>query len=175
MLWVGPALIFSSATAISMLGWDNKVRSILSTSFPHSGKIHTIQFFLYDQPKFFVIPPFLLACYRSVVFFLLPQFAEQNNMPFIFAVLLGALNDRLLLVNPTDINPRQKKGVEIRSCLVGLLEPLLIGFATMQQHFEQKLDLSEVLYQITSRYLFIYLLDSIVHFLVWLLITPIEF
>ncbi|KAL6861400.1 hypothetical protein ACP4OV_017100 [Aristida adscensionis] len=97
------ALIFSSATAISMLGWDNKVRSILSTSFPRS-------------------------------------------------VLLGALNDRLLLVNPTDINPRQKKGVEIRSCLVGLLEPLLIGFATMQQHFEQKLDLSEVLYQITSRF-----------------------
>ncbi|KAF8673894.1 hypothetical protein HU200_048341 [Digitaria exilis] len=103
MLWVGPALIFSSATAISMLGWDNKVRSILSTSFPRS-------------------------------------------------VLLGALNDRLLLVNPTDINPRQEKGVEIRSCLVGLLEPLLIGFATMQQYFEQKLDLSEVLYQITSRF-----------------------
>ncbi|XP_037460268.1 uncharacterized protein LOC119331201 [Triticum dicoccoides] len=103
MLWVGPALIFSSATAISMLGWDNKVRSILSTSFPRS-------------------------------------------------VLLGALNDRLLLVNPTDINPRQKKGVEIRSCLVGLLEPLLIGFATMQQHFTQKIDLSEVLYQITSRF-----------------------
>ncbi|XP_066362171.1 uncharacterized protein [Miscanthus floridulus] len=103
MLWVGPALIFSSATAISMLGWDNKVRSILSTSFPRS-------------------------------------------------VLLGALNDRLLLVNPTDINPRQKKGVEIRGCLVGLLEPLLIGFATMQQYFEQKLDLSEVLYQITSRF-----------------------
>ncbi|KAF0912954.1 hypothetical protein E2562_019765 [Oryza meyeriana var. granulata] len=103
MLWVGPALIFSSATAISMLGWDNKVRSILSTSFPRF-------------------------------------------------VLLGALNDRLLLVNPTDINPRQKKGVEIRSCLVGLLEPLLIGFATMQQYFEQKLDLSEVLYQITSRF-----------------------
>uniref|UniRef100_R7W694 Transducin/WD40 repeat-like superfamily protein n=1 Tax=Aegilops tauschii TaxID=37682 RepID=R7W694_AEGTA len=67
-------------------------------------------------------------------------------------VLLGALNDRLLLVNPTDINPRQKKGVEIRSCLVGLLEPLLIGFATMQQHFTQKIDLSEVLYQITSRF-----------------------
>ncbi|KAG1360945.1 hypothetical protein COCNU_09G004080 [Cocos nucifera] len=67
-------------------------------------------------------------------------------------VLVGALNDRLLLANPTEINPRQKKGVEIRSCLVGLLEPLLIGFATMQQHFEQKLDLSEVLYQITSRF-----------------------
>lgn len=67
-------------------------------------------------------------------------------------MLVGALNDRLLFVNPTEINPRQKKGVEIRSCLVGLLEPLLIGFATMQQHFEQKLDLSEVLYQITSRF-----------------------
>ncbi|KAJ6804477.1 uncharacterized protein M6B38_183435 [Iris pallida] len=68
------------------------------------------------------------------------------------SVLVGALNDRLLLVNPTEINPRQKKGIEIRSCLVGLLEPLLIGFATMQQHFEQKIDLSEVLYQITSRF-----------------------
>ncbi|KAJ6830571.1 uncharacterized protein M6B38_352905 [Iris pallida] len=68
------------------------------------------------------------------------------------SVLVGALNDRLLLVNPTEINPTQKKGIEVRSCLVGLLEPLLIGFATMQQHFEQKINLSEVLYQITSRF-----------------------
>uniref|UniRef100_F6HJH3 Uncharacterized protein n=1 Tax=Vitis vinifera TaxID=29760 RepID=F6HJH3_VITVI len=73
-------------------------------------------------------------------------------MNFILAVLVGALNDRLLLANPTEINPRQKKGFEIKSCLVGLLEPLLIGFATMQQNFEQKLDLSEILYQITSRF-----------------------
>lgn len=103
LLWVGPALLFSSATAISMLGWDGKVRSILSTSMPCSA-------------------------------------------------LIGVLNDRVLLANPTDINPRQKKGVEIRSCLIGLLEPLLIAFATMQQHFEQKLDISEILYQITSRF-----------------------
>lgn len=103
LLWVGPALLFSSAAAISVLGWDSKVRTILSINMPCS-------------------------------------------------VLIGALNDRLILVNPTDINPRQKKGVEIRSCLVGLLEPLLIGFAAMQQRFEQKLDLSEVLYQITSRF-----------------------
>lgn len=66
--------------------------------------------------------------------------------------MVGALNDRLLLANPTEINPRQKKGVEIKSCLVGLLEPLLIGFATMQESFEQKIDLSEILYQITSRF-----------------------
>ncbi|XP_073220441.1 uncharacterized protein [Cicer arietinum] len=103
LLWVGPALLFSTATAISILGWDGKVRSILSISMPH-------------------------------------------------AVLVGALNDRLLLASPTDINPRQKKGVEIKSCLVGLLEPLLIGFVTMQQSFKQKLELSEILYQITSRF-----------------------
>ncbi|XP_048335751.2 uncharacterized protein LOC107410579 isoform X1 [Ziziphus jujuba] len=103
LLWVGPALLFSTATAISVLGWDGKVRTILSISTPH-------------------------------------------------AVLVGALNDRLLLANPTEVNPRQKKGVEIKSCLVGLLEPLLIGFSTMQERFEQKLDLSEVLYQITSRF-----------------------
>ncbi|KAL2348411.1 hypothetical protein Fmac_002411 [Flemingia macrophylla] len=103
LLWVGPALLFSTATAISVLGWDGKVRTILSTSLP---------------------------C----------------------AVLLGALNDRLLLANPSEIIPKQKKGLEVKSCLVGLLEPLLIGFATMQQSFEQKLDLSEILYQITSRF-----------------------
>ncbi|KAJ8764503.1 hypothetical protein K2173_006243 [Erythroxylum novogranatense] len=103
LLWVGPALLFSTATSVRMLGWDGVVRTILSVSMPN-------------------------------------------------AVLLGALNDRLLIANPTDINPRQKKGVEVRSCLVGLLEPLLIGFATMQQTFEQKLDLGEVLYQITSRF-----------------------
>ncbi|XP_050363675.1 uncharacterized protein LOC126782463 [Argentina anserina] len=103
LLWVGPALLFSTTTAVSVLGWDGKVRTILSISMP-------------------------------------------------YAVLVGALNDRLLLATPTEINPRQKKGVEIKSCLVGLLEPLLIGFATMQERFEQKLDLPEILYQITSRF-----------------------
>ncbi|XP_030455846.2 uncharacterized protein LOC115676948 [Syzygium oleosum] len=103
ILWVGPALLFSTASSVSVLGWDGKARTILSISMP-------------------------------------------------YAVLVGALNDRLLLATATEINPRQKKGVEIRSCLVGLLEPLLIGFATMQQHFEQKVDLSEILYQITSRF-----------------------
>ncbi|KAK4416219.1 hypothetical protein Salat_2447400 [Sesamum alatum] len=96
-------LLFSTSTSINVLGWDGKVRTILSISMPN-------------------------------------------------AVLLGALNDRLLLANPTDINVKQKKKFEVKNCLVGLLEPLLIGFATMQQHFEQKLDLSEVLYQITSRF-----------------------
>ncbi|KAI0529076.1 hypothetical protein KFK09_001622 [Dendrobium nobile] len=96
-------LLFSTATAVGVLGWDSRVRTILSISMPCS-------------------------------------------------VLLGTLNDRLLFVNPTDINLKQKKGVEIRTCLVGLLEPLLIGFTTMQQHFEQKIDLPEILYQITSRY-----------------------
>ncbi|KAF1861724.1 hypothetical protein Lal_00026150 [Lupinus albus] len=103
LLWVGPALLFSTATAVSLLGWDGKVRIILSISMP---------------------------C----------------------AVLLGALNDRLLVACPTEINPKQKKGVDVKSCLVGLLEPLLIGFATMQESFKQKLDLSEILYQITSRF-----------------------
>ncbi|GMH14770.1 hypothetical protein Nepgr_016611 [Nepenthes gracilis] len=96
-------LLFSTATAISVLGWDGKVRTLLSTSMPN-------------------------------------------------AVLVGALNDRLLLANPTETNPKQRKGVEIKTCLVGLLEPLLIGYATMQQYFEQKLDLPEILYQITSRF-----------------------
>ncbi|KAL5061796.1 hypothetical protein RYX36_023533 [Vicia faba] len=103
LLWVGPALLFSTSTGVSILGWDGKVRPILSISMP-------------------------------------------------YAFLVGALNDRLLLASPTEINPRQKKGVEIKSCLVGLLEPILIGFSTMQRSFEQKLDLSEILYQITSRF-----------------------
>ncbi|ESW28815.1 hypothetical protein PHAVU_002G020500 [Phaseolus vulgaris] len=103
ILWIGPAFLFSTATAISILGWDGKVRTILSVSVPN-------------------------------------------------AVLIGALNDRLLLASPTEINPKQRRGFQVKSCLVGLLEPLLIGFATMQQSFEQKLDLSEILYQITSRF-----------------------
>ncbi|CDY17791.1 BnaC08g21990D [Brassica napus] len=103
LLWVGPALLFSTTTAVCLLGWDGKVRTILSISTP-------------------------------------------------YAALVGALNDRLLLANPTDISPKQKKGIEIKSCLVGLLEPLLIGFSTMQQTFQQKLDLSEILYQITTRF-----------------------
>ncbi|KAG6507950.1 hypothetical protein ZIOFF_033305 [Zingiber officinale] len=89
---------------------------------------------------------------RCFAFLIVPAFFSVTYFFHVDAVLIGALNDRILLVNPTEINPRQKKGVEIRSCLVGLLEPLLIGFATMQQHFEQKLDLAEVLYQISTRF-----------------------
>lgn len=37
LLWVGPALLFSTATAISILGWDGKVRPILSISMPYAG------------------------------------------------------------------------------------------------------------------------------------------
>lgn len=37
LLWVGPALLFSTATAISVLGWDGKVRTILSISMPYAG------------------------------------------------------------------------------------------------------------------------------------------
>ncbi|PIN18240.1 hypothetical protein CDL12_09092 [Handroanthus impetiginosus] len=102
LLWLGSALLFSTCTSVSVLGWDGKVRTILSISMPN-------------------------------------------------AVLLGAVNDRLLLAITNSMNVKPKK-FEIKSCLVGLLEPLLIGYATMQQHFEQKLDLSEVLYQITSRF-----------------------
>ena len=39
LLWVGPALLFSTATAISVLGWDGKARIILSISLPYAGKL----------------------------------------------------------------------------------------------------------------------------------------
>ena len=37
LLWLGPALLFSTATAISVLGWDGIVRTILSVSMPYAG------------------------------------------------------------------------------------------------------------------------------------------
>jgi hypothetical protein len=37
LLWLGPALLFSTATAISVLGWDGIVRTILSVSLPYAG------------------------------------------------------------------------------------------------------------------------------------------
>lgn len=68
-----------------------------------------------------------------------------------FAALVGALNDRLLLACTNDPNPKQKQGVEIKTRLVGLLEPLVIGWTTMQKTFEPKLDLLGFMYQLTSR------------------------
>lgn len=38
LLWVGPALLFSTATSVSILGWDGKVRTILSICMPNAGK-----------------------------------------------------------------------------------------------------------------------------------------
>lgn len=103
LLWVGPALLFSTATAVGILGWDGLVRTVVTINTP-------------------------------------------------YAALVGTLNDRLLLACTMDANPRQKQSVEIKTRLVGLLEPLLIGWATMQQKFESKLDPSEILYQLTSRF-----------------------
>lgn len=39
LLWLGPALLFSTATAVSILGWDSRVRTVLSISLPCSGII----------------------------------------------------------------------------------------------------------------------------------------
>ena len=102
LLWVGLALLFSTTTAVGVLGWDGLARTIVTINTP-------------------------------------------------YAALVGTLNDRLLLACSMEANPRQKQSVEIKTRLVGLLEPLLIGCATMQQKFESKLDLSKILYQLTSR------------------------
>lgn len=103
LLWAGPALLFSTATAVFVLGWDGLARSILSVGTPN----------------------FSLA---------------------------GVLNDRLLLACANEPSPRQKQGVDIKARLVGLLEPLLIGWSTYQKFWDPKLDLSEILYQLTSRF-----------------------
>ena len=50
LLWIGPALVFSTATAISVLGWDGKVRTILSISMPYAGAFHNVGVdFLYSD------------------------------------------------------------------------------------------------------------------------------
>jgi len=52
LLWLGPALLFSTATAISVLGWDGIVRTILSVSMPYAG---TYLFVLWMVSPFAVI------------------------------------------------------------------------------------------------------------------------
>ncbi|GBG58839.1 hypothetical protein CBR_g239 [Chara braunii] len=99
-LWVGPALLFSTATVIAVLGWDSCVRTVLTIDEPNAG-------------------------------------------------MLGMLNDRVLLASWAE---SPKTGVEVKSRLLGLLEPLLIGWVTMQSCFDPQLDLSQVMFQITSRF-----------------------
>ncbi|KAG0579545.1 hypothetical protein KC19_4G105700 [Ceratodon purpureus] len=103
LLWVGPSLLYSTATSVMMLGWDGVARPLARIGTPN-------------------------------------------------AALVGALNDRLLLACSNDPNPRQKQGVEIKTRLVGLLEPLVVGWTTMQKAFEPKLDLLEIMYQLTSSF-----------------------
>lgn len=62
--------------------------------------------------------------------------------------LVGVLNDRILLATRSEGGER---GVEIKYRLVGLLEPLVIGYVTMQSVFDQNLELTETLYKLTSR------------------------
>ncbi|KAL2621606.1 hypothetical protein R1flu_001811 [Riccia fluitans] len=103
IVWVGPALLFSTATSVVILGWDGVARPL----------------------------------------------ATIGNAN---AALMGALNDRLLLACTNDPNPRNRQMVEVKTRLLGLLEPLMIGWTTLQKCFEPKLDLTEIMYQLTSRF-----------------------
>lgn len=42
LLWLGPALLFSTATSVNVLGWDGIVRTILSISMPYSGIFYLV-------------------------------------------------------------------------------------------------------------------------------------
>lgn len=58
LLWVGPALLFSTATAISVLGWDGKVRTILSISIPYAGQLlflASVFIFFYNNNQFHLL------------------------------------------------------------------------------------------------------------------------
>ncbi|XP_024518338.1 uncharacterized protein LOC9639327 [Selaginella moellendorffii] len=103
LVWVGPALLFSTPTTVAVLGWDGPACAVTTLAAPNS-------------------------------------------------VLVGTLNDRLLLVCHNDPSPRQKQLVEIKTRLAGLLEPLLIGWTTLQVKLQPKLDLSEILFRLTSRF-----------------------
>ncbi|OAE26773.1 hypothetical protein AXG93_1129s1220 [Marchantia polymorpha subsp. ruderalis] len=103
LVWVGPALLFSTATSVVILGWDGVARPLATIGTPN-------------------------------------------------ASLIGALNDRLLLACTNDPNPRNRQMVEVKTRLLGLLEPLMIGWTTLQKCFEPKLDLTEIMYQLTSRF-----------------------
>lgn len=98
-LWAGPALLFSTATTVAVLGWDGQVRPFCTLDGPNTA-------------------------------------------------VLGVLNDRILLATRSEGGER---GVEVKYRLVGLLEPLIIGYVTMQTVFDKQVELSETLYKLTSR------------------------
>ena len=38
IIWAGPALFFTTATAVAMLGWDSEVRPVVTLDSPNSGR-----------------------------------------------------------------------------------------------------------------------------------------
>lgn len=62
LLWIGPALLFSTATAVSMLGWDGTVRTILSVSMPYAGIYLSLCLAGHSWIRYFFRPEFMI-CY----------------------------------------------------------------------------------------------------------------
>ncbi|THG06854.1 hypothetical protein TEA_010191 [Camellia sinensis var. sinensis] len=75
---VGPVLLFSTATAINVLGWDGKVRTILSISMPNAGRLRTY-FLNWDPPLEPLLHSLLAGAFGST---LRPSFDNPNRSYF---------------------------------------------------------------------------------------------
>ena len=45
LLWVGPALLFSTATTVGVLGWDGLAQTIVTINTPYAGELNERDFF----------------------------------------------------------------------------------------------------------------------------------
>lgn len=83
LLWVGPALLFSTATSISMLGWDGKVRTILSICMPNAGAHLKL---VPNLAVIFTVEDPCVVCLTFFTSWLHNSFSEPRRMIFFFAV-----------------------------------------------------------------------------------------
>ncbi len=103
MLWVGPALLFSTCAGIAQLAWDGGVYALCTTDAGTEADVAP------GQPR-----PDIAASFGSAA----------DEAP----VLLAALNDRLLLLHAGRGDaPREMR---LRARPVGLLQPLALGATT---------------------------------------------
>jgi hypothetical protein len=122
LLWVGPALLFTTRAAVTQLAWDGHVYTLATVDAGDAAVATPVASMAAAVPEEHAADEALVAVTGSAASSLTPGAADTP-------VLLAALNDRLLLLWPGRGTPTE---LRLRARPVGMLQPLALGWLSLR-------------------------------------------
>jgi hypothetical protein len=122
LLWVGPALLFTTRTAVTQLTWDGRTHSVATVDAGDAAVAISVASSTAAVPEEHAAGDVPVDVTDSAASACTPGAADAP-------VLLAALNDRLLLLWPGRGTPTE---LRLRARPVGMLQPLALGLLSLR-------------------------------------------